>query len=69
MIPDIYKVIDKIKKYEERGNNFTTVVVAEAGKAECLGGIGKKVAKDIRAISGKETRLVLAALDLGISFG
>jgi 6-phosphofructokinase 1 len=71
---DINKVNEKIKEREARGNNFTIVVVAEgatpmggevsvveaeAGKAERLGGIGEKVAADIQAISGKETRLVV----------
>ena len=36
-----------------------SVVEAEAGKAERLGGIGEKVAADIHEISGKETRLVV----------
>jgi phosphofructokinase-like protein len=71
---DIYNVIEKIKEREARGNKFTIVVVAEgavplggglsvveheAGKAERLGGIGEKVATEIHAISGKETRVVV----------
>ncbi len=71
---DINKVIEKIKQREELGSFFTIVVVAEgatpiggavsvveqeAGKAERLGGIGEKVAAEIQAISGKETRLVV----------
>jgi len=71
---DINKVIEKIKERESRGNKFTIVVVAEgakeiggvtsivereAGRAERLGGVGERVAADIHAISGKETRLVV----------
>ena len=71
---DIYQVIEKIKERDARGNNFTIVVVAEgavprgggvsvlehvAGRAERLGGVGEKVAAEIREISGKETRLVV----------
>ena len=36
-----------------------TVVEHEAGRAERLGGIGEKVAAEIHAISGKETRVVV----------
>lgn len=72
---DIYKVIEKIKERESRGNKFTIVVVAEgampkggggasvveheAGRAERLGGVGEKVAAEIHTISGKETRVVV----------
>lgn len=71
---DINKVIEKIKDREARGNKFTIVVVAEgakevggstsivereAGRAERLGGVGERVASDIHAISGKDTRLVV----------
>ena len=71
---DIHKVVEKIREREERGNKFTIVVVAEgatpmgghvsvveheAGRAERLGGIGEKVAAEIHAISGKETRVVV----------
>ncbi|HKJ38088.1 MAG TPA: ATP-dependent 6-phosphofructokinase [Anaerolineales bacterium] len=71
---DIHKVIEKIKDRDANGSKFTIVVVAEgatpvdgeisvvehkAGRAERLGGIGEKVAADIREISGKETRLVV----------
>jgi ATP-dependent phosphofructokinase / diphosphate-dependent phosphofructokinase len=71
---DIYKVVEKIREREARGNKFTIVVVAEgaspigggvsvveheAGRAERLGGIGEKVAAEIHAISGKETRVVV----------
>lgn len=71
---DIHKVIEKIKARDLHGDNFTIVVVAEgatplgghisvveqeAGRSERLGGIGEKVAAEIHAISGKETRLVV----------
>jgi 6-phosphofructokinase 1 len=71
---DIHKVVEKIREREESGNKFTIVVVAEgatpkgggvsvreheAGRAERLGGIGEKVASEIHAISGKETRVVV----------
>jgi 6-phosphofructokinase 1 len=67
---DITKVIEKIKERDERGSKFTIVVVAEgaiplsvveheAGRAERLGGVGEKVAAEIHAISGKETRVVV----------
>ena len=71
---DIDKVIDKIKERDARGSKFTIVMVAEgakpkggdvsvleqeAGRAERLGGIGEKVAAEIHAISGKETRVVV----------
>lgn len=71
---DIDKVVEKISEREERGYKFTIVVVAEgatpkggavsvvekeAGRAERLGGIGEKVAAEIHAISGKETRVVV----------
>jgi len=71
---DINKVIEKIKQRDEMGAYFTLVMVAEgakprggdvsivgreAGRAERLGGAGEKVAHDIEALSGKETRLVV----------
>lgn len=71
---DINKVVEKIRSREERGSKFTIVVVAEgatpkgglvsvveheAGRAERLGGVGEKVAAEIHAISGKETRVVV----------
>jgi len=71
---DINKVHEKIKERDASGKNFTVIVVAEgatpiggevsvieaeAGKAERLGGIGEKLAADIQTISGKETRLVV----------
>ncbi len=71
---DINKVIEKIKQREESGSHFTIVVVAEgakpkggttsvvekeAGRAERLGGVGEKVAAEIHALTGKETRVVV----------
>ena len=71
---DINKVIKKIKDRDDAGRHFTIVVVAEgampaggttsvvenkAGKDERLGGIGEKVAADIRALIDKETRVVV----------
>lgn len=71
---DINKVVEKIHDREQRGSKFTIVVVAEgaipkgggvsviekeAGRAERLGGVGEKVAAEIHAISGKETRVVV----------
>ena len=71
---DIRKVAKKIKEREDMGRHFTIVVVAEgampaggsamvverkAGKDERLGGIGEKVAAEIRATTDKETRVVV----------
>ncbi len=71
---DMHKVALKIKDREAQGSNFTIVVVAEgakpaggsisvieheAGKAERLGGAGEKVAAEIQAVTGKETRTVV----------
>ena len=71
---DIHKVIDKINLRDEQGSRFTLIMVAEgakpiggevsavehtAGRAERLGGIGEKIASEIQALSGKETRLVV----------
>ena len=71
---DIRRVCEKIKERDVRGNKFTIVMVAEgatpvgggvsvveqeAGRAERLGGVGEKVASEIHAISGKETRVVV----------
>ena len=71
---DIQKVVEKIKERDANGSKFTIIVVAEgakpvggvisvveqeAGRAERLGGVGEKIAEDIRAITGKDTRLVV----------
>ncbi len=78
LIPEIPyaldKVVDKIKKRDEGGNNFTIVMVAEGAKetggapsviakevghAERLGGIGEKVARELSDVTGRETRVVV----------
>ena len=71
---DITKVAAKIKEREERGRNFSIVVVAEGarpkdgtlsvigkeiGQAERLGGIGAKVAAELQLLTGKDTRAVV----------
>jgi len=71
---DLHNVAHKVRERDEMGANFTIVVVAEgarstggavsvvekeAGRAERLGGIGEKVAAELQALTGKETRLVV----------
>ena len=71
---DLNKVVDKVRERDERGRNFTMVVVAEGahplggtttvlekeiGRAERLGGIGEKLARELQVLCGKETRLVV----------
>ena len=71
---DIRKVAKKIQSRDDMGRHYTIVVVAEGakpaggsvavlehqvGKEERLGGIGEQVAKEIRAITEKETRVVV----------
>jgi 6-phosphofructokinase 1 len=71
---DLQQVVAKIKEREEHGSHFTIVIVAEgakprggditikekiAGHGERLGGIGEKVAADLGALTGKETRVVV----------
>jgi phosphofructokinase-like protein len=72
---DIHKVAAKIKSREAEGRPYSIVVVAEgahpiegsvsliapreAGRAERLGGIGERVAREIEALTGKETRVVV----------
>jgi phosphofructokinase-like protein len=71
---DLEKVAQKIREREERGSLFSMVVVAEGakpkggsisviskemGQAERLGGVGEKVAEELQALTGKETRLVV----------
>lgn len=69
---DIESVCRKIKEREERGRQFSVVVVAEgalprggtralkgpaaAGGMERLGGVGESVAREIERRTGKETR-------------
>jgi 6-phosphofructokinase 1 len=71
---DIEKVADKIREREAQGRGFALVVVAEGatpkggersvierptGRAERLGGIGEKVARELQERTGKETRTVV----------
>ncbi|MBP7693788.1 MAG: ATP-dependent 6-phosphofructokinase [Anaerolineales bacterium] len=71
---DLQCVVDKIKERERFGTNFSVVVVAEgakprggavsviereAGKAERLGGVGEKVARELQDITGRESRVVV----------
>jgi 6-phosphofructokinase 1 len=79
---DIDKVCAKIREREGEGRHFSIVVVAEGaapkggtvtvreaagvGRAERLGGVGDRVAAEISALTGKETRsLVLGHLQRG----
>jgi len=71
---DLDKVAQKIHEREQQAGDFTMVVVAEgakpvggrasivgkeAGQAERLGGVGEKVAHELQALTGKETRVVV----------
>ena len=71
---DLQKVADKVRQRDEQGSHFTMVMVAEGakpkggtvsvleqqvGRAERLGGVGEKIAADLQAMTGKETRLVV----------
>lgn len=71
---DLTKVAAKIRERDERGRDFSIVVVAEgakpidgqtsviskeAGRAERLGGAGDKVAAELQVLTGKETRCVV----------
>lgn len=71
---DMQKVAEKIEQRDRAGRPFSIVVVAEGakplggeasiigteiGRAERLGGIGEKVAGEIQALTGKETRYVV----------
>ncbi len=71
---DIDKVAEKIHQRERSGAVFSIVVVAEGampkggtrsvigtevGRAERLGGAGERVAKDLQAATGKESRCVV----------
>ncbi len=79
---DIRAVCDKIREREKEGRHFSVVVVAEgavpkgggvtvkegagAGTVERLGGVGERVAAEITAITGKESRsLTLGHLQRG----
>src|SRR4030043_1791521 len=71
---DLQKVAQKVLDRQERGSMFSIVVVAEgaipkggsvsiisreSGRAERLGGCGERVAEELQALTGKETRLVV----------
>ncbi len=78
---DIYKVADKVMQRVANGRNFSIIVVAEGavpldgtrsviekeiGRAERLGGIGERVAREIQTLTGKEARhVVLGHLQRG----
>jgi phosphofructokinase-like protein len=71
---DLKKVAEKIHERDEDGRLFSIVIVSEGakpkggetsiisrevGRAERLGGAGEKVAAELEALTGKETRLVV----------
>jgi len=71
---DLERVADKIRERQARGREFALIVVAEGavpvggsrsvvehqvGRAERLGGVGEKVAREIGERTGKETRTVV----------
>lgn len=71
---DINKVVHKINERNKAGYHFSIVVVAEGatpvggevtvqeramGRAERLGGIGRKVAAALEALTGQESRVVV----------
>ena len=71
---DLSKVAAHIKQRAERGRKFSIVVVAEGakpiggdvsvmerevGRAERLGGIGERVAQELEALTGQDTRVVV----------
>lgn len=71
---DLHSVVKKIRSRQEQGSLFSIIVVAEGakpvggsvtvqhkevGRAERLGGIGEKVAEELQALTGKETRTVV----------
>jgi ATP-dependent phosphofructokinase / diphosphate-dependent phosphofructokinase len=71
---DIKKIAEKIKERDKQGSNFSIIVVAEGakpiggeisvlshevGRAERLGGVGEKVARDLQELTDKETRVVV----------
>ena len=71
---DLEKVAQKVLDRQERGSLFSIVVVAEgaipkggsvsiisreSGRAQRLGGGGERVAEELQALTGKETRLVV----------
>jgi ATP-dependent phosphofructokinase / diphosphate-dependent phosphofructokinase len=71
---DIKKIAEKIKERDKQGSNFSIIVAAEGakpvggevsvlsheiGRAERLGGVGDKVARDLAELTDKETRVVV----------
>jgi len=72
---DLAKVAAKIKELERGGQRYAIVVAAEGakpaggaastvgekemGRAERLGGVGEKVAAQLQALTGRETRVVV----------
>jgi len=71
---DLQSVVHKINEREHQGRSHSMVVVAEGacpksgtysvvarevGRAERLGGVGEKVAKELQELSGKEARTVV----------
>lgn len=71
---DINKVAEKVKQRADTGREFSiimvaegarpkggeyTVVSAEVGHAEKLGGVGQKVCTTLEALTGKEARVVV----------
>lgn len=71
---DLVKVAAHIKQRAQRGRKFSIVVVAEGakplggevsvvereiGRAERLGGIGERVAQELEALTGQDTRSVV----------
>ncbi|MDA2927116.1 ATP-dependent 6-phosphofructokinase [Acidobacteria bacterium AH-259-G07] len=71
---DLQKVAQKIAQCERQGQKYAIVVVAEGakpkggersvlekevGRAERLGGIGERVARELHALTGKDTRTVV----------
>lgn len=71
---NLERVAAKIHKRESEGRMFSIVIVAEgatpvggstsvveheAGRAERLGGVGEKVARQLQELTGRETRLVV----------
>ncbi len=71
---DINKVAEKIEQRDRMGRHFSIVVVAEGakplggeisvvskelGRAERLGGLGERMARELQELTGKETRAVV----------
>jgi phosphofructokinase-like protein len=71
---DLNKVAEKIERRDRMGRHFSIVVVAEGakpiggevsvvskelGRADRLGGLGERVAQELQALTGKETRSVV----------